>query len=276
MTVVAIALGAFGSLIGSFLNVVVYRVPAGRSIVSPPSACGSCGHEVRPYDNVPILSWLVLRGRCRDCSAPISVRYPLVELGAAALFVIVALRLVPSIRLDGSAGETVGGILELIAFLYLAAISIALTLIDLDTKRLPNVIVLPAYAVGSVLLGAAAILSGDLASLGRAALGLVILGGLYLALALIRPGAMGFGDVKLAGVLGLFLARIGWDALAVGGIAGFILGGFFGVALIVVRRSRRQASIPFGPWMLAGAWLGILAGHELASAYLSLFGLGEP
>src|SRR5215217_365004 len=96
------ALGTFGLLIGSFLNVVVYRVPTGRSIVSPPSACGSCGHEVRPYDNIPVISWLILRGRCRDCSAPISIRYPLVELGAAALFVVVALRFVPSIPLAGS------------------------------------------------------------------------------------------------------------------------------------------------------------------------------
>lgn len=276
MTVVAIALGAFGSLIGSFLNVVVYRVPTGRSIVTPPSACGSCGHEVRPYDNIPVLSWLILRGRCRDCSAPISIRYPLVELGAAALFVVVALRFVPSIPLSGSTGSLIAGILQLVAFLYLAAISLALALIDLDTKRLPNVIVLPAYGVGAILLGAAAILSGDLPSLGRAALGTILLGGFYLILSFVRPGAMGLGDVKLAGVLGMFLAWLGWDVLAVGAIGGFILGGLFGVVLIVVQRSRRPAAIPFGPWMLAGAWLGILAGHELATAYLSLFGLGEP
>jgi leader peptidase (prepilin peptidase)/N-methyltransferase len=276
MIMVALALGAFGTLIGSFLNVVVYRVPAGRSIVSPPSACGACGHEVRPYDNIPIVSWLVLRGRCRDCSAPISVRYPLVEFGAAVLFAVVALRFIPGITIGGGGLEIAAGALSLVAFLYLAAISLALALIDLDTKRLPNVLVLPAYAVGAVLLGVSSLLVGDVAALGRAALGALILGGLYLLLAVIRPGGMGLGDVKLAGVLGLFLAWLGWDALAVGGLAGFILGGLFGVVLIAFRRAGRGTGIPFGPWMLAGAWLGILAGHELAAWYLSLFGLGEP
>lgn len=271
-----LALGAFGSLIGSFLNVVVYRVPLGRSIVSPPSACGACGHEVRPYDNIPLVSWLVLRGRCRDCSAPISVRYPLVELGAAIFFVVVALRFVPAIAIGAGGAEVAAGIVSLVAFLYLAAISLALALIDLDVQRLPNVIVLPAYAVGAVLLGASSLLIGDLASLGRAALGTVILGGGYLLIALIRPGGMGFGDVKLAGALGLFLGWLGWDALAVGAIGGFVLGGLFGTALILLRRAGRSTGVPFGPWMLAGAWLGILAGHPIATWYLSLFGLGEP
>ena len=276
MIVVAVALGAFGSIIGSFLNVVVFRVPAGRSVVAPPSACGSCGHEIRPYDNIPILSWLILRGRCRDCSAPISVRYPLVELGAAILFVVVALRFVPTIPLGATTAAVVAGVLTLIAFLYLAAISLALALIDIDTQRLPNVIVLPSYVVGAVLLGGASLLTGDLEALGRAALGALILGGVYLLLAVIRPGGMGFGDVKLAGALGLFLAWLGWDVLAVGALLGFILGGLFGVGLILARRAGGRTGIPFGPWMLAGAWLGILAGHELANLYLSLFGLGEP
>lgn len=276
MTAAALVLGAFGTLIGSFLNVVIYRVPAGRSIVSPPSACGSCGHEVRPYDNIPLVSWLLLRGKCRDCGAPISARYPLVELGAAVFFAVVALRFIPSIPVGEGGLEIAAGVLSLVAFLYLAAISLALALIDLDVQRLPNVIVLPAYAVGAVLLGTAALLVGDLAALGRAALGAIILGGAYLLIAVIRPGGMGFGDVKLAGALGLFLAWLGWDALAVGALAGFVLGGLFGVALLLFRRAGRSTGIPYGPWMLAGAWLGILAGHPLATWYLSLFGLGEP
>lgn len=276
MMVFVFAIGAFGTLIGSFLNVVVYRVPAGRSIVSPPSACGACGHEVRPYDNIPLVSWLVLRGKCRDCGAAISARYPLVELGAAVFFAAVALRFLPALTTARNGVEIAAGGLALAAFLYLAAISLALALIDLDTRRLPDVIVLPAYAMGAVLLGASSLLAGDPAQLGRAALGAVILCFVYLLLAVVRPGAMGFGDVKLSGVIGFYLAWLGWDSLAVGGLAGFILGGAFGVALILFRRAGRTTGIPFGPWMLAGAWVGILVGHPLASWYLSLFGLGEP
>ena len=274
MTVIAIAVGALGALIGSFLNVVVYRVPRGKSIVSPPSACGSCGHVVRGYDNIPLVSWLVLRGKCRDCSSAISVRYPLVELAGAVFFVVVAVRFAPALTGPDAIGMLAGGILALVAFLYLAAITIALALIDIDTHRLPNVIVLPAYAVGAVLLGGSSIIDGDIASLGRAAIGAGITGGAYLLLAVVRPGGMGLGDVKLAGALGLFLGWLGWDALAVGFLSGFILGGLFGVALIVFRGARAKSGIPFGPWMLAGAWLGILGGQPIATAYLSLFGLG--
>lgn len=273
MTAIAIALGLFGSLIGSFLNVVVYRVPTGRSVVSPPSACAACGHPVRPYDNIPVVSWLVLRGKCRDCGAPISPRYPLVEVGAAVFFAVVAVRFVPQLAAETGAAHLAAGILALVAFLYLAAISLALALIDLDTQRLPNVLVLPAYAVGAVLLGAAALVEGDWGALGRAVLGAGILGGVYLLIAVIRPGGIGFGDVKLAGVIGLFLGWLGWEALAVGALAGFVLGGLFGLVLLLTRRASRTTGIPFGPWMLAGAWLGILVGHPLAAWYLSLFGL---
>ncbi len=271
---VAVAMGAFGTLIGSFLNVVVYRVPLGKSIVSPPSACGSCGHAVRGFDNIPLVSWFVLRGKCRDCSAPISIRYPLVELAGAALFAAVTLRFWASITEATVGPSLVGGVLALVAFLYLGAISIALALIDLDTHRLPNVIVRPAYAVGAVLLSAASVLAGDVESIARAAAGIVIMGGIYLLLAVVRPGGMGMGDVKLAGVLGLFLAWLGWDVLAVGILAGFILGGLFGVALLLFRRVSASTGIPFGPWMLAGAWISIFWGREISAAYLALFGLG--
>lgn len=274
MTVIAIAAGALGTVIGSFLNVVIYRVPLGRSIISPPSACGSCEHVVRGYDNIPLISWLMLRGKCRDCGSAISARYPLVELTGAVFFVVVAVRFVPELVQATTTTTIVSGVLALLAYLYLAAISIALALIDLDTHRLPNVIVLPAYGVGALLLGSASVIEGDLASLGRGAIGAGVVGGIYLLLAVMRPGGLGFGDVKLSGVLGLFLGWLGWDALAVGTLAGFILGGLFGVVLMVVGRARAKSGIPFGPWMLAGAWLGILGGNAIASAYLSLFGLG--
>lgn len=269
------ALGVLGTLIGSFLNVVVYRVPRGASIVSPPSACGSCGHEVRGYDNIPVVSWLVLRGRCRDCAAPISARYPLVELGAAIAFGLVAWRFVgdiPGAFAAGAIGGGVAGILVLVAFLYLAAVSIALALIDLDTQRLPNALVLPMYPVGAALLAGAALASGLWQHLLSAAIGLAGLGLCYLLLAVARPGAMGMGDVKLAGALGLFLGWLGPESLAVGAIAGFLLGGGAGVVMLL-RGAGRRASLAFGPWLLAGAWVGILAGPAVADLYLGALGL---
>ena len=269
-----VALGALGSIVGSFLNVVVYRVPLGRSVVSPSSACPRCGRPVRPIDNIPVVSWLVLRGRCRDCGAPISARYPLVEIGAGLLFAAVAWRFLPAAFEGTTAPAVVGSALELTGYLYLAAISIALALIDLDTRRLPDAIVLPAYAVGAVVFTLAAVITGDWPSLVTAGIGLACLGGFYLVLNLVAPGGMGFGDVKLAGVLGLFLGWLGWPTLVVGALAGFIVGGLFGVALLASGRAGRRSSIPFGPWMLAGAWIGVFGGPFIASAYFSVLGLG--
>lgn len=267
--------GVFGALIGSFLNVVVYRVPAGRSIVSPPSACGSCGSAIRPYDNIPVVSWIALRGRCRSCRSAISVRYPLVEGATAVAFAVVAWWFWAGPEApEGRGGAALAaGVLEVAAYLFLAAISIALALIDLDVHRLPNAIVLPAYGVGAVLLGTAGLLAGEPGALAGAALGGAALFVVYLLLALAYPGGMGFGDVKLAGVLGMFLGFLGWGPLVVGAFAAFVLGGLYALALVALRRVRRGTGIPFGPWMLAGAWLGILAGPSIWSGYLSLLGL---
>jgi len=267
--------GVFGALIGSFLNVVVYRVPAGRSIVSPPSACGNCGTEIRPYDNIPVLSWLVLRGRCRDCRSAISIRYPLVEAATAGAFALVAwwFWAGPQASAATDPAGIASRVLVVVAFLYLMAISIALALIDLDTHRLPNALVLPSYGVGLVLLGTAALVGGDPFALARATVGGAALFLFYLVLALVRPDGMGFGDVKLAGVLGIFLGFLGWAPLLVGAFAAFLLGGLYGIALLATRRAGRRSGIPFGPWMLAGAWLGILAGPTIGSAYLALLGL---
>ena len=261
-------------LIGSFLNVVIYRVPLKKSIVSPPSACGTCGHVVRRYDNIPILSWLILRGRCRDCHARISVRYPLVELGGAVFFAVVALWFVPPIFAAATTRVVVGDVLELVGMLYLAAISLALALIDLDTRTLPNTIVLPAYAVGGAFLAGAGILQGNPPALVLALIGAAALAALYFALYFFVPGGMGFGDVKLAGVLGLFLGFLGWPQLVVGSFAAFITGGLFSVILLVSQRGKRKSRIPFGPWMLLGAWIGILVGPQVTTWYLTLFGLG--
>lgn len=255
MTVaVALASAVLGLAVGSFLNVVIWRVPRGESIVSPPSHCPSCGHEVRPRDNVPVVSWVLLRARCRDCGEPISARYPLVELLTAGLFAAV--------------GVKFGWDAVLPAYLYLAAIGVALALIDLDTKRLPNVIVVPSFAVGVALLAVGVAGDGEWGDLVRALLGMVALFGVYFLLALIYPAGMGFGDVKLAGVLGLYLGWLGWGSVAVGGFFGFLLGGVVGGALMVARRATRKSAIPFGPFMIAGALIAVFWGQSIADAWL--------
>ena len=265
--------GVLGLLIGSFLNVVIHRVPDGQSVVTPRSACPHCAAPIRWFDNIPVVSWLVLRGRCRDCGGPIAVRYPLVELGTGAAFALVAWLLLPGVLGASGALQTTGAALALLAFLYLAAISIALALIDIERHRLPNALVLPAYLVGAVLLVPAALLLGEPGRLLTAGIGLLALGGFYLALALFRPDGMGMGDVKLAGVLGLFLGWLDLAPLVVGGFAAFLLGGVFGAVLLLVRRAGRRSRIPFGPWMLLGAWLGVVAGEPAAAWYLSFVGL---
>jgi leader peptidase (prepilin peptidase)/N-methyltransferase len=264
--------GISGLLIGSFLNVVVYRVPNGLSIVSPPSACPTCGHVIKAYDNIPVLSWLILRGRCRSCAQPISKRYPLVEASTGVFFAGVALWAWTG---GATARPTDGapGIVVLVGFLYLAAVSVALGLIDLDTHRLPDSIVLPGYVVGAALFTVVSILSGDYSALLRAAVGMASLWAAYLLMALAYAGGMGLGDVKLAGLLGMFLGWTGWGSLAIGAFAAFLMGGLYSLALLAAGKASRKSGIPFGPWMLAGAWTGILAGNPLWKGYLALIGL---
>ncbi len=265
--------GLLGLAIGSFLNVVVYRVPAGRSL-TPDSACPKCGIAIRTRDNIPVVSWLMLRGRCRGCAQPISARYPLVEAGTAAAFVLVTARFGPAAIEAATAQDAIAGAIELVAFLTLTAVSIALALIDLDTRRLPNVIVVPSLLAGSVLLGAAALVRGDLAALAGAGIGGAGLFLLYFVLALVSRGGMGMGDVKLAAVLGLYLGFLGWGNLLVGAFAAFLFGGVFGILLLIVRRAGRRTAIPFGPWMILGAWLGVFAGELVARSYFDAVGVG--
>ena len=245
-----VAVGLLGLVVGSFLNVVIWRVPRGESIVRPGSHCPSCGHAVRARDNVPVLSWLLLRGSCRDCGEPISPRYPLVELLTGVLFALMAW------RFDATA--------VLPAYLYLTAIGVALAAIDLDTRRLPNVLTLPSYPVGLALLAVAAGVEGTWSPLLGAVLGAVALFAFYFLLALVYPAGMGFGDVKLAGVLGMYLGWLGWGVVVVGGFLGFLIGAVVGVGLMAVGRARRRTAIPFGPSMVAGAFVAILAGQALA------------
>lgn len=259
ITVLSAACALLGLLVGSFLNVVIWRVPRGESVVRPASRCPGCGMAVRPHDNVPVLSWLLLRGRCRDCDEPISRRYPAVELATAAVFALMAWR--------------IGLEPWLPAFLYLGAVGVALTLIDVDVHRLPDAIVLPSYGVTAVLLLLPGFLTGHGDDALRAVLGGAALFGFYFLLAFAYPAGMGFGDVKLAGVLGAYLAFLGWGTLLVGGFLGFLLGGVVGGALMVVGRAGRKSKIPFGPFMLAGALVSVLVGQRLFESYLRLMGI---
>lgn len=254
--------GVVGLAVGSFLNVVVHRVPLGLSVVRPGSACPACAAPVTARDNVPVLSWLLLRGRCRSCAAPISLRYPVVELACAALFAAVTAWV---------AHEGRWALLPVL--LYLTAAGLALALIDLDVHRLPDAIVLPAYPLTAALLGFAAVAEHDGAAALRALAGGLLLYGLYFALAVAKPGGMGFGDVKLAGVLGAVLGYAGWSALAVGAFSAFVLGGAIGVGLVATGLLRRRGHLPFGPFMLVGAALGVVAGGAVVRWYLALSGV---
>ena len=258
MTPLLVLAGVLGLAVGSFLNVVIHRVPRGESLLRPASHCPRCQRAVRPWENVPVLSWLALRGKCAGCAGRISVRYPLVEAATAALFVAIALRF--------------GLSPELPAYLYLGAVSLALALIDLDVRRLPNSIVLPSYVVGAALLALPAALNPtevheQVPAAGRALLAMVVLFTLFLAIAFLYRGGMGLGDVKLAGVLGLYLGWLGWSSVVVGAFSGFLLGGLAGVALLVARRASRRTAIPFGPFMLAGALLAVFLAEPIASWY---------
>ncbi|MBF0672655.1 MAG: prepilin peptidase [Salinibacterium sp.] len=273
VTVVIIVLaGVLGLIIGSFLNVVIWRVPRRESLSEKGSACPKCGHPIRWRDNVPVLGWVILRGRCRDCGEKISPRYPAVELLTGTVFAAVAAWVLSPI---GPVAPTAmpAQLVALVAFLYLASISIALTFIDLDTHTLPNRIVLPAYIVGGVLLVVTSVLAGTPDAIIRALIAMAAMFVAYLVMALAYPGGMGLGDVKLAGVLGLYLGWIGWGALLVGAFAAFVLGGLFSIVLLALRRVNRKSGIPFGPWMLGGAWVGVFMGEILWRSYLSLFGL---
>jgi leader peptidase (prepilin peptidase)/N-methyltransferase len=252
-----VLVAVLGLAIGSFLNVVVWRVPRGESVVSPPSACPGCHTEIKPYDNVPVVSWLLLRGRCRTCKEPISPRYPLVELATGALFVVMAVRF---------------GIDPVLpAYLWFIAIAVPLTLIDIETKRLPNPIVLPSLVVTPALLALGVLGSEwDVWDLGRAGLGALAMGAFYVVLRLAYPRGLGFGDVKLAPTLGALTGMIGWGAWTVSLFGASLLGGVWSVGLLLAGRAGRKSAIPFGPFLLLATLIAVLWGQDLFDTYLDL------
>lgn len=262
---VVVGLGAMGLIVGSFLNVVIARVPAGASIVRPRSSCPACGAFIESRDNIPLVSWLLLRGRCRHCHAPISIRYPLVEMLTGVLWALMGLWSL------GQPGTDISPLLPTV--LVVVSAGVALVFIDLDCHRLPDPIVLPLWPVAVVGLVFAGVMSGEWPigrALASAGLWVLVIGGIWLATG---GRGMGFGDVKLAPVLGLILGWIGWGPAAVGLASAWFIGGGVALVLLIAGRARRRQAIPFGPFLVIGFILGVLAGTMLLDAYLSGTGL---
>lgn len=252
MSPVAVALAALsGAMIGSFVTVVAHRVPRSESIVGPRSICPGCGEQIGARDNLPVVSWLLLRGRSRCCSEPISRRYPLTEAFSALLFAAVALRF-----WDEPAQMILG-------FLLVATL-LAVTLTDLERRIIPNRILLFSFLAGAAIAAVA-----DPASLPERAAAAAGAAGLLFAAALAYPGGMGMGDVKLAGTMGLFLGVWVIPALLVALLAGSLAG------LAIIARegaAARKQAIPFGPFLALGGVVGLLGGAALIDAYLAAFG----
>ena len=240
--------GTLGAIIGSFLNVVAYRLPRSESLVKPGSHCPGCGVAIKPYDNIPVVGWLMLRGRCRDCGTHISARYPLVEAVCAVLAVVVVL--------------TKQSAYEIALGLELVAVLVPVALIDFEYKIIPNKITLPA-AVAAIATGLILQPSAVPEQLiaGAAA------GGFLLIFVLAYPRGMGMGDVKLAAVLGLYLGR----SVAVALLAGVLLGTIVGVGVMArvgVARGRK-IKVPFGPLLAVGGVIALFAGPAIVHWYLN-------
>jgi leader peptidase (prepilin peptidase) / N-methyltransferase len=238
-----------GMITGSFVGMVAHRVPRGRSIVGPRSECPACGTQIAAYDNVPVLSWLLLGGRCRSCGARIPARYPLVELAVGVAFALTAV-----VLHDEPA--------ELALGLILVATLAAVTLTDLERRVIPNAILIAAAIAGVAIVAAT-----DPSSFGERAISALAAGGALLLAGLAYPGGMGMGDVKLAAVMGLYLGSAVAAALLVAVLAGAVAG----IGLMIARGGGRKQAIPFGPFLSLGGVVGLLAGDQMVDWYLNTF-----
>jgi leader peptidase (prepilin peptidase)/N-methyltransferase len=241
----------FGGLaIGSFVTVVGHRVPRGESVIGPRSRCTTCGATIAAYDNVPVFSWLALKGRSRCCGDRISVRYPLTELALGCLYLL-------------TVSVLWGDVTEVLLGLVFVTALLAVTLTDIDRRVIPNKVLLVAAAAGCAIAAV-----GDPSSLPERAIAAAAAGGGLFLVALAYPRGMGLGDVKLAAVMGLFLGRSVAPALLVALLAGSIVG----LGMIARDGSdARKRAIPFGPFLALGGVVGLLAGDELVDWYLSAF-----
>lgn len=260
-TLLIASLALLGLATGSFLTMVIARVPQDAMAISPRSKCPTCDTELAYRDSIPVLGLLLLRGRCRSCSAPISMRYPIVELATAITWAALTAYAFSSDRL---------GLLPLM--LIASAILIALFVIDLDHKRLPDPLTFLMYPVSVIGLAIDGLVTGTWpigSALIGAAIWLVPIGGIWF----ISGGqGMGMGDVKLAPTLGLILGWISVGSAVVGLVSGWLIGGVVAIGLLLVRRARSGTSIPFGPFLIAGFAIGLVAGATLSDAYLGAVG----
>jgi leader peptidase (prepilin peptidase) / N-methyltransferase len=244
----------FGLVLGSFMTVAVHRLPKGESVVSPRSRCPGCGAEIGARDNIPVLSWLLLRGRCRRCGEPISVEYPLIELATAGLVVLAAIR-----YSNPWQAVLVGGLLALMP---------GVALIDLRHRIIPNRLMYPSLILFPVLIVLAWLIDGAVDP-ARAGIGLALYGGILFVVAVISRG-MGMGDVKLAALIGVVLGALGLRFVGVAAGAAIVLGGLGGLIALAMGRGRKSA-IPFGPYLAVGAIVAGLWGEEIASWYIGRF-----
>jgi leader peptidase (prepilin peptidase)/N-methyltransferase len=248
-----------GLVTGTLLDLVIERVPSGVPLRAE-RRCPGCDVVGRRRGNVPLLGAVASARPCPACGVQAAPHRLGLEVFTAAAFVGVTWLCVAGGTTPGGAMGWTAAALVTIAFLWFAAISIALTVIDIEKRRLPDAIVLPSWIVAGVLFLLAWVAGAPAAALGRAVVGAAALFALYFGLRVIQPGGMGGGDVKLAGVVGAYLGWTGGEALVIGSFAAFVLGGLFGVVLLAGGRAGRRTRIAFGPWMLAGAWLGIVTG----------------
>lgn len=266
VTTVVLAVVAFviGCFIGSFLNVVIWRVPNGISLVNPKrSFCPNCKSPIRWHDNIPVISYLVLHGKCRDCQEPISGRYPLVELLGGFMTMLAVLG--PALHLYP--------VWLLPATIYFAWLSIVIAFIDIDVQLILDIMTYPSMLLILALLTLASWGAGSWTPLLRAVICAVALAAFYVLLGFIWPNGMGLGDAKLAVILGLILGWLGLRQLIVGASAAFIVGGVFALIQVARKRINMNGGVPFGPYMLIGAWIGIYVGAPIANWYLTICGL---
>ena len=238
----------FGLIIGSFCNVVIYRLPHGKSIITPGSGCRSCTAPIRPWDNIPVLSYLLLRGRCRACKERIAPRYLFVELTSGVLYVLLWRRF--------------GLTTPFTVYALFTSSLLIIALIDLDHKIIPNIITLPGIAVGLGLSVWALPITPQ-----TSLFGLLVGGALFYLIAVVSKGGMGGGDIKLIAMIGAFL---GWQGALFTIFSGALLGSLVGMMLMLLGKKGRKDKVPFGPFLSCGAVLFMLSGDDLIQWYLNL------
>lgn len=246
----------FGLMVGSFDNVAIYRIPEGKSLWAPRSFCPNCGTTIVWYDNIPILSYFLLRRRCRNCGEPISIQYPLVELASGLLFLAVFAK----VDFAWSA--------YLLPYLFMVTVLIIVSVIDLQKQIIPNKVMYPAIIIGLASMGIVALVRGEYKIITDSLIGAAVIAVPWGIAAMVFPRGFGMGDAKLAAFTG---AILGWRSELVGFFIGIALGAIVGVVLMVAGKKERKSRIPFGPFLAAGALIALFWGQAIWDAYIGLF-----